>query len=96
MDGGEREAARLQRADALESLEVLRTEATGAPTAFAAREQSLPLVVADGVDGDPGPLGQFVDAPVAHGYDLKEWGTGVENLQTPRLDAGVFDNPTPE
>ena len=39
VDGGEREAPRLQRADALEPLEVLGAEAAGAPVALAARRR---------------------------------------------------------
>ena len=66
VDGGEREPPRLQRTDALELVEVLGPEAPRAPAALAAREQALALVVADGVDRDAGPLGQLVDAPVAH------------------------------
>jgi len=67
VDGGEREATRLQRADALQAFQVLGAEAAGAAVAFAGAQQALSLVVADRVDGDAGPLGQFVDAPVAHG-----------------------------
>jgi len=59
--------------------EVLGTEAAGAPAALAAGEEALALVVADRVDGDAGPLGQFVDAPVAHEFALKVWDTGVES-----------------
>ena len=77
-DRRQRESAGLEGADALEALEVLGAEAAGAPAALAARQQALALVVADRVDRDPGPLRQLVDAPVAHGSDLKAGGTDVE------------------
>ena len=58
-------------ADALELLEVLGSVALGAAVALAALEQAFALVVADGVDRDAGPLGQVVDAPVAHRAPLE-------------------------
>ena len=40
--------------------------------------------------------GQFVDAPVAHGNDLKVWGSGVEIPGTTNDRRRVFDIITPE
>ena len=65
-DRCEGEPARLECSDALETLEMLRPVAAGAPGALGRGEQSLALVVPDRVDGDAGPLGQFVDSPVRH------------------------------
>ena len=64
-DGGEGEAAVLELADPLEAHEVVGAVELVAALAPGRRQQALALVVADGVDGQPGPVGQVVDAPLA-------------------------------
>ena len=64
-DRGQREAAFLELPDPLEPAQVLVAVELGAARPLRRGEQALPLVVADGVDGDLGPVGQVVDAPAA-------------------------------
>ena len=62
-DRGEREALGLELADPVEALEVLGVVEAVAALLGRRRQQALPGVVADRVDGEAGPLGQLVDPP---------------------------------
>ncbi len=77
LDRGEREPARLERADAFEALEMSRSVPHGAPAALAGRQEPLALVVANRVDRDAGPLRQLVDAPLAHAALRSQGARGV-------------------
>lgn len=68
LDRGEGESLGLQLSDPAEPVEVLRGVELVAARTLGHVEETLPGVVADGVDGDPGLVGELVDAPPGLGH----------------------------
>ncbi len=80
VDGGEREAPRLEGADAFEPLEVLGAEAAGAPVALAARRGGPRAGSSGSCRPRLRPAGPARRCASRSRNDLKEWGHGGRDI----------------